>query len=128
MTDLSKVFDTVDYEILTSELDEYNCVKTIHIGIFSGPYFPAFRRNTERYGVRPRNQSDCRKIRTRKTPNTDTFYAVCEVGGNNLKWSKYYLSYRKQLIKCCNLNTTLGEKICCVIKAQFLDHFYYLFT
>ena len=35
---------------------------------FSGPYFPAFGLNTERYRVE--------KIRTRKTPNTDTFQAV----------------------------------------------------
>ena len=33
---------------------------------FSGPYFPAFGLNTERY-------SECGKIRTRKTLNTDTF-------------------------------------------------------
>ena len=35
---------------------------------FSGPYFPAFGLNTERYRVE--------KIRTRKTPNMDTFQAV----------------------------------------------------
>ena len=44
---------------------------------FSGPYFPTFRLNTERYSVSLRIQSKCRKIRTRITPNTDTFHAVC---------------------------------------------------
>ena len=35
-------------------------------GVFSGPYFPAFRLNTERYELSLRIQSECRKIRTRK--------------------------------------------------------------
>ena len=35
-------------------------------GDFSGPYFPAFRLNTERYFVSLRIQSECGKIRTRK--------------------------------------------------------------
>ena len=33
---------------------------------FSGPFFPAFGLNTERYGVSLRIESECRKIRTRK--------------------------------------------------------------
>ena len=33
---------------------------------FSGPYFPAFGLNTERYGVSHRIQSECGKIRTWK--------------------------------------------------------------
>ena len=45
-------------------------------GVFSGPYFPAFGMNTEKYGVSLCIQSKCRKIRTRKTPNTDIFQAV----------------------------------------------------
>ena len=40
---------------------------------FSGPYFPAFRLNTERHGVSLRIQSKCGRIWTRKTQNTDTF-------------------------------------------------------
>ena len=54
----------------------YHCVKSVHIRSFSGPYFPAFGLNTERYGVSLPIQSECGKIRTRKTPNTDTFQAV----------------------------------------------------
>ena len=51
-------------------------VKSVRIRSFSCPYFPAFGLNTERYEVSLRIQSECRKTRTRKTPNTDTFYAV----------------------------------------------------
>ena len=37
---------------------------------------PGFGLNTERYGVSLHIQSECRKIQTRLTPNTDTFYVV----------------------------------------------------
>ena len=43
------------------------CVKSVRIRSFSGLYFPAFWLNI---------QSECGKIRTRKTPNTDTFHTV----------------------------------------------------
>ena len=49
---------------------------SFRIRSFSGPYFPAFGLNTERYEVSLRIQSECGKIRTRKTPNKDIFYAV----------------------------------------------------
>ena len=51
-------------------------VKSVCIRRFSGPYFPAFGLNTKRYRVSLRIQSECEKIRTRKTPDTDTFHAV----------------------------------------------------
>ena len=53
-----------------------HCVKNVRIRSNSGPYFPAFGLNTERYSVSLRIQSECGKIRTRITPNRDTFYAV----------------------------------------------------
>ena len=49
-----------------------HCVKIVSIQSYSGPYFTAFELNT--YSVRI--QSECGKIRTRITPNTETFYAV----------------------------------------------------
>ena len=51
-------------------------VKRVRIRSYSGPYFLAFGLKTERYRVSLRIQSKCGKIRTRTTPNTDTFYAV----------------------------------------------------
>ena len=53
-----------------------HCVKSVRIRSYSGPHFPAFGLNTERSGVSLRIQSECGKIRTRITPNTDIFYAV----------------------------------------------------
>ena len=52
------------------------CVKSAIIRSFSSPYFAAFGQNTEIYSLNLRIQSKCGKIRTRKTPNTDTFHAV----------------------------------------------------
>ena len=51
-------------------------VKSVRIWSFSGPYFPAFQLNTERWRVSLPIESECGKIWTRETPNTDTFHAV----------------------------------------------------
>ena len=56
-----------------------HCVKSVYIGIHSGPYFLPFGLNTGRYSVSLRIQSECGKIPTRITPNTDTFYAVLDI-------------------------------------------------
>ena len=54
-------------------------MKTVRIRSLSGPYFPAFRLNTKRYGVFLRIQSEYWKKRTRKTPYLDTFHAVFQL-------------------------------------------------
>ena len=54
----------------------YHCVESVRIRSYSGPHFPAFGMNTERNGVSLRIQSECGKMMTRITPNTDTFHAV----------------------------------------------------
>ena len=53
------------------------CVKCVRIWSYSGPHFPTFGLNTKRQGVSLRIQSESGKMRTRITPNTDTFHAVC---------------------------------------------------
>ena len=66
-----------------------HCVKSVRIRSFSGPYFPAFGLstglNTERVSLR--TQSECRKLRTRKTLNTETFQAV-DLSQNNYNNAK----------------------------------------
>ena len=42
----------------------------------SGTHFPAFGLNTDRYEASLRIQSECGKMLTRITPNTETFSAV----------------------------------------------------
>ena len=53
-----------------------NCAKIVHIRSYSGPYFPAFGLITEILREDSEIQSESGKIRTRTTPNTDTFCAV----------------------------------------------------
>ena len=54
----------------------HHCAKYVRIRSFSGPHFPAFGLNTKIYRVILRVQDKFGKMRTRKTPNTDTFYAA----------------------------------------------------
>ena len=56
-----------------------HCTKSDRIWRFSGKYFPVFGMNTEIYRVNLPIQDKCKKKRTRKTPNMDTFYAVLRV-------------------------------------------------
>ena len=67
---------TTHKRIITIDSITLHCVKSVHIWSYSGPYFPAFGLNTERYGISLRIQSECGKIRNRITPNTDTIYTV----------------------------------------------------
>ena len=54
----------------------FHCLKNVHYQSFSGPHFPVFGLNTETYPLNLRIQSECRKMRTRISPNTNTFYKV----------------------------------------------------
>ena len=53
-------------------MKDRHSVKKVRIRSYSGPYFPAFALNAKRYSVSLRIQSECRKMQTRITPNTDT--------------------------------------------------------
>ena len=55
--------------MIMEKTSQYHCLKSVCIRSYSGPYFPAFGLNIERYGV-------SLFIRTRITLNTDTFYTV----------------------------------------------------
>ena len=53
------------------------CVKSVRIWGYSGPHFPAFGLNSRIWKfVSLHIQSECGKMRTRITPNTDTFYIM----------------------------------------------------
>ena len=66
------------------------CVKSIRIRSFSGPYFPVFGLNTRRYSVSLCIQSECRKIRAIKTPNTEIFHAVSKFDLHSERKKKYW--------------------------------------
>ena len=78
---------TADFVIFTEKIlqgklqflcSTSHCVKSARTWSYSGPYFSTFGLNTERYGMFLTIQSKCGKIRTRITPNTDTFYAFTQ--------------------------------------------------
>ena len=66
------------FGIFVNKDKPHHCVKSVRIQSFSGPYFAISGLNTERYSVPFRIQSECGKIRIRKTPNTGTFYAMSD--------------------------------------------------
>ena len=73
-------------------------VKSVHIQSFSGPYFPTFGLNTEIYSVNFRIQSECEKIWTRVTPNTDTFYAMMKyLNMCKIPFCSHYRKLRSQV-------------------------------
>ena len=70
-------------------------MKSVRIRSFSGSYFPAFGLNTERYSVSLRIQSECGKMRSRITPNTDTFYIDKMAGYKSLLLASTNVSMRE---------------------------------
>ena len=50
--------------------ERVHCIGSVRIWSFSGPYFPTLGL------INLRIQYECGKIRTRETPNTDTFHVV----------------------------------------------------
>ena len=87
---LSNIYEKVFFGNMVNSINRYTLSQTfnhrcltwsytgwrIRIRSFSGPHFPALRLTTERYSVSLRIQSECGKIRTRKTTNMDTFHVV----------------------------------------------------
>ena len=78
-------------------------MKSVCIRSFSGPLFSAFGLTTERYSASLLIQSECEKIRTRKTPNTGTFHAVYSclkfsILKTYLRLSPVYLMPHKEVI------------------------------
>ena len=65
LTDLRSIFPSYGTDTV--------CIQSI-----SGPFFPAFGQYTEIYTVSLCIQSECEKIRTRKTLNTDNRHVVSE--------------------------------------------------
>ena len=84
-------FESVILKVLNT-IAKSHYVKSVLIRSFFGPFFPTFGLNTERYGVSLRIPSKCGKIRTRKTPNTDTFHVVSITAENDRDFirSGYY--------------------------------------
>ena len=101
----------------------YYCMKSVPTRRFSGPYFPAFRLSTDIYSVSLRIQSECAKIRTRKTPNANNFHVAYVTifillrVKKNLKWIRvsylwkcayfwhYYNAWIFTIMTCIDMST-----------------------
>ena len=65
--------------------------KVSKYGVISGPYFPAFGLNTERYEVSLCIQSECGKIRTRNNSVFRHFHAVYML--RRLRWATSFVRW-----------------------------------
>ena len=68
-------------------------------GVISGPYFPAFGLNTEKYLVSLRIQSECGKIRTRNNSVFGHFHAVINKKKNRLTHFMSLVSFFQGVLK-----------------------------
>ena len=93
-------------EFFNQILNTHHCVKCVHIRSYSGLCFPAFALNTERCGVCFVIQSECGKVRTRITPNTDTFYAVHQTV-NRIVLTSLYLEFETSKISWYDMKLKL---------------------
>ena len=91
-------------------------VKNVRNRSYSGPHFPAFGLNTERYGLSLLIQSECGKMRTRITQNTDTFHEC---------WTKFTKWRDKKCSKMAKKRTaTLSSWVVMImISSRFLFDF-----
>ena len=84
-------------------MSKQHYVKNLRIRNFSDPYCPPFGLNTERYSVSLSIQAEYGKIRTRKTPNTDTFISM--ITSNSMLYFILFLCeifwVREKHIKIC---------------------------
>ena len=81
--------------------------ESVRVWSFSGPYFPAFGLNTEKYGVSLPIQFKCGKIRTRKL-RIRTLFTQCYVDRYHLEYSCRYFGntfekLKQQILKVKNL-------------------------
>ena len=73
---------------ICNPMNNHHGMKSVNIQSYSGSYFPAFGLNTERYTGSLRIKSECGKMQTRITPNTETFSPV-DTAKNSL-WHPYF--------------------------------------
>ena len=79
-----------------------HCVGSIRIRSYSGPHFPAFELNTERYGVSLRIQSEYRKLRPEKLL-IRTLFTQC--------WDDLPRNFKYVFFTACSNKLDLGSKI-----------------
>ena len=105
----SQVSNLLYWGMVTNDIKTYTAW-SVGIWRFSGPYFPAFRHNTERYRVSIRIQSKCGKMRTRKTPNT-SIIIIRAKSYNSWYWSSYWKKILRLNFCCLFLPPKIQKRI-----------------
>ena len=98
---------------------QVHCVKNVRIWSFSGPYFPAFGLNKQRYFVSLCIQSKFGKMWSRKTPNMGPFHAVVPEAmayANRIVWNKRMNFNQLWSFWQCYIISLLSKKV----RFQFL--------
>ena len=90
-----------------------HCMKSVCIQSYSGPYFPAFGLDTEKYFLSICIQSECGKIRTTITPNTDTFFALMKAFIKGLEQEVLRLIYVAEKLQT---RITASSSLCYIKK------------
>ena len=120
---------------------EKGCVKNVRIRSYSGPHFLTFGLNTERDGVSLHIQSECWKISTIITPNTDTSYAVRighfeKVASASRHWYQYhiqklffaqYMSHLKLFLHIFVTDDIFGKVLAYMLETVCCCHVTYAF-
>ena len=70
------LFSIYIFSFMFTSFSTFTARKVSKYGVISGPYFPAFGLNTERYGVISATSPNVRKYGPEITPYLDTFHAV----------------------------------------------------
>ena len=81
-----------------------HCVKSVQIRSYSGQHFPAFGLNMERYSIYLRIISECGKMWTRITPNTDTFYPMFTKKKGEALVLKFHSIHRATAVTCARVS------------------------
>ena len=96
----------------TNLANNKHCIKSVRIRSFSSPHFPPFGLDTERYGVSLHIQSQCGKVRTRKTPNTATFHAGKHPGSSKICWNFHDGIIESTSYQCSSFTSIHSEVFC----------------
>ena len=104
---------------------KYHFIKAVRIRSFSGPYVSALGQNMEIYFTNLRIRSKCGKIQNRKTPNSDTFYAVYAFGMLSCWWALIIIKVLKKTenVKLYCKMWERTSKSVCQFKNDFLHPF-----
>ena len=104
--------------------------KVSKYGVFSGPYFPEFGLSTERHGVYLRIQSECGKIRTRKTSKFG--HSSRSVWQSHDAFARVKLTWGEKGVRCGfpnDFREKKNVKVELIISIRNLfPHFYFVFS